>query len=67
MSKNNLIKDFVKIIADRGIEIINEEKVNQVPTDNYSFASQIYNNRNVLLPLLVKIAISLTLIPENPG
>ena len=59
MSKNNLIKDFVKIIADRGIEIINEEKVNQVPTDNYSFASQIYNNRNVLLPLLVKIAISL--------
>ena len=28
MSKNNLIKDFAKIIADRGIEIINEEKVN---------------------------------------
>lgn len=59
MSKNNLIKDFAKIIADRGIEIINEENVNQVPTDNYSFASQIYNNRNVLLPFLVKIATSL--------
>ena len=57
--KNNLTKAFSDELRKFGLVIVNESEMSQVPPEDYSFAKQIYNNRQVLLPLLVKIALSL--------
>ncbi len=57
--KNNLTKAFSDELHQFGLVIVNESEMSQVPHENYSFAKQIYNNRQVLVPLLVKIALNL--------
>lgn len=57
--KNNLTKAFSDELRKFGLVIVNESEMTQVPPEEYSFAKQIYNNRQVLLSLLVKIALSL--------
>lgn len=56
---NNLIKDFAKFLDEKGFEIANEAKLGQEPSGNYMFASQIFTNKQVLLPLLCKVALNI--------
>ena len=55
MSK--LVKDFAKLLEDRGLIIEDEDRVSQVPHANYTFAKQIFKSREVLVPLMMKLAI----------
>ena len=55
MSK--LVKDFAKLLEDRGLIIEDEDRVSQVPHENYIFAKQIFKSREVLVPLMIKLAI----------
>lgn len=55
MSK--LVKDFAKLLEDRGLIIEDEDRVSQVPHENYIFAKQIFKSREVLVPLMMKLAI----------
>ncbi|MBR0505984.1 MAG: hypothetical protein IJJ84_11315 [Kiritimatiellae bacterium] len=54
---NKLVKDFAKLLEDRGLVIEDEDKVSQVPHADYTFAKQIYKSREVLVPLMLKLAI----------
>ena len=54
---NKLVKDFAKLLEDRGLVIEDEDKVSQVPNADYTFAKQIYKSREVLVPLMLKLAI----------
>jgi hypothetical protein len=53
---NNLVKDFVKLLEEHGFIIENEAEISQVPNEDYSLAKQIYKSREVLVPLLSKLA-----------
>ena len=53
---NKLVKDFAKLLEDRGLIIVNEDKVSQVPNADYAFAKQLFKSREVLVPLMVKLA-----------
>ncbi|MBO7545280.1 MAG: hypothetical protein J6T19_01035 [Paludibacteraceae bacterium] len=59
MSNSNLIKDFDKALKDRGLVISNSTDVNQIPPVNYSLARQIINKKDVLVPFLIHLALSL--------
>jgi hypothetical protein len=55
MSK--LVKDFAKLLEGRGLVIEDDDRVSQVPHANYTFAKQIFKSREVLVPLMLKLAI----------
>jgi hypothetical protein len=57
MAKNNLLKDFITMLDERGYVITNETDVTQEVSDDYSFAASIYKNREVLVPFLCKLAV----------
>lgn len=54
---NKLVKDFAKLLEERGLVIEDEDKVSQVPNADYTFAKQIYKSRELLVPLMLKLAI----------
>ena len=56
---NNLVKDFAKLLEDYGLVIENEAELSQVPNEDYSLAKQIFKSREVLVPLLSKLAIGI--------
>ena len=56
---NKLLKGFSSFLEDRGLVIANEDAISQVPRDNYSFAKTIFKHREVLGPLLCKLAIGI--------
>ena len=56
---NNLIKDFAKHLEGCGFVIENEAEISQVPKEDYSLAKQIFKSREVLVPLLSKLAIGI--------
>lgn len=56
---NRLLKEFSLFLKDRGLVVANEDAISQVPRDNYSFAKTIFKNREVLGPLLCKLAIGI--------
>ena len=59
MAKNNLLKDFMTMIDDRGYVIVNGAVVSQEVSDDYSFAPSIFKNREVLVPFLCKLAVGI--------
>ena len=56
---NNLVKDFAKLLEGRGLVIENEAELSQVPNEDYSLAKQIFKSREVLVPLMSKLAIGI--------
>lgn len=56
---NKLLKEFSSFLEDRGLVIANEDAISQEPPDDYSFAKTIFKNREVLGPLLCKLAIGI--------
>ena len=56
---NNLVKDFARLLEGRGLVIVDEDKVSQVPNAEYAFAKQIFKSREVLVPLLTRLAIGI--------
>ena len=56
---NNLVKDFAKLLEGRGLVIENEAELSQIPTEDYSLAKQIFKSREVLVPLMSKLAIGI--------
>ena len=57
MSK--LIKDFARLLEDRGFIIENEAEISQVPNEDYSLAKQIFKSSEVLVPLMLKLALGI--------
>ena len=53
---NKLVKDFAKLLEERGLVIVDEDKISQVPNAEYAFAKQIFKSREVLVPLLTRLA-----------
>ena len=62
---NNLTKDFAKLLEGRGFVIENEADISQVPNEDYSLAKQIFKSREVLVPLLSKLALGIKDEKEN--
>ena len=56
---NNLVKDFAKFLEGRGLVIENEAELSQIPKEDYPLAKQIFKCREVLVPLLLKLAIGI--------
>jgi len=56
---NNLTKDFARLLEGRGFVIENEAEISQIPNEDYSLAKQIFKSREVLVPLLSKLAIGI--------
>jgi len=56
---NNLVKDFASFLEDRSLVIANEDAISQVPPEDYSFSQSIFKSREVLVPLLCKLAIGI--------
>ena len=56
---NKLIKDFAKLLEGRGLMIENEAELSQVPDEDYSLAKQIFKSREVLVPLMSKLAVGI--------
>ena len=56
---NKLIKDFAKLLEDRGLVVENETKISQVPNEDYPLAKQIFKSREVLVPLMSRLAIGI--------
>jgi len=56
---NNLVKDFAKLLEGHGLVIENEAELSQVPNEDYSLAKQIFKSREVLVPLMSKLAIGI--------
>ena len=59
MSKNNLTRDFAKVLEASGLTITNSADVDQTPSANYSLAKSIVNSKAVLVPFLIGLALSL--------
>jgi len=59
MSGNRLIKSFAEFLSQKGFEIVNGADVSQQPPSEYKYAKQIYTNRVVLLPFLIKAALTI--------
>ncbi len=53
---SNLVKDFALFLESRGLVIANEDAISQVPPEDYSFSQSIFKSREVLVPLLCKLA-----------
>ena len=56
---NNLVKDFAKFLEGRGLVIENEAELSQIPKEDYPLAKQIFKSREVLVPLMSKLAIGI--------
>ena len=56
MATNNLLKDFITMLDERGYVIANETDITQEVSDDYFFAASIFKNREVLVPFLCKLA-----------
>ena len=59
MADTRLIRDFAELLSKKGFEIANSEFVSQEPPSEYKFAKQIFNNKIVLLPFLLKAALTI--------
>lgn len=59
MADTNLIKDFAKLLSEKGFEIANRDTVSQDPPSEYKYAKQIFTNKVVLLPFLLKAALTI--------
>ena len=56
---NKLIKDFAKLLEGHGLVDENEAKISQVPNKDYPLAKQIFKSREVLVPLMSKLAVGI--------
>ena len=73
MSGNSLIKSFAEFLSQKGFEIVNGDDISQQPPSEYKYAKQIFTNKVVLLPFLLKAALkmndadsSFTFCPDRP-
>ena len=59
MLKNNLTRDFANVLEERGLTITNNANLVQIPSEHYSLAKSIVNNKVVLVPFLIRLALNL--------
>jgi hypothetical protein len=56
---NKALKKFAELLGEQKVVIANEEEVSTAPSDGYQLAKTIYKNREVLVPLLCRMAIGI--------
>ena len=59
MPKNNLTRDFAKVLEERGLTITNSDNLDQIPPEHYSLAKSIVNSKAALVPFLIGLALSI--------
>ncbi len=59
MPDNRLIKSFAEFLSQKGFEIVNRDDISQQPPSEYKYAKQIFTNKVVLLPFLLKAALTI--------
>ena len=56
---NKALKKFAELLGEQKVVIANEEEVLTAPSEGYQLAKTIYKNREVLVPLLCRMAIGI--------